>query len=436
MRNSLATLYSTPYKKQSNINVGAVNTLDQYLQAATRDNTRRSYQAAVEHFETQFGGVLPTTSTEICRYLAKYAVTLSFNTLKQRLSGLSAWHRQQGFADPTKSPMVRKVLKGIRELHPAREKQAKPLQLDTLAQISHSLDASEALAIRVNDQPLLLRTCRDRALVLVGFWRGFRGDELCRMEVEHISLATNEGMQIYLRRSKADRSNRGEIYRLPALARLCPVRALERYLEISGLSQGPVFRGISRWGHVSQTALAAKSIIPLLRQIFSQAGLIDADHYSAHSLRRGFATWAGQSGWSLKALMEYVGWKDLNSAMRYIDSPDPFLQSVEVVELQSISALMATHELELHYSLQRYHKNSRDPVKVRQKIDRFCLKPLQAECIDETNHRYRLTLATQDEAQLDERIDDLLATLYHMAQDHQCMIEITLTEPATGRYWD
>ncbi|MDB5763584.1 MAG: recombinase [Herminiimonas sp.] len=23
-------------------------------------------------------------------------------------------------------------------------------------------------------------------------------------------------------------------------------------------------------------------------------------------------------------LMEYVGWKNINSAMRYIDSPDPF----------------------------------------------------------------------------------------------------------------
>jgi len=30
--------------------------LDRYLQAATRDNTRRSYRAAVEHFETVWGG--------------------------------------------------------------------------------------------------------------------------------------------------------------------------------------------------------------------------------------------------------------------------------------------------------------------------------------------------------------------------------------------
>ncbi len=62
--------------------------------------------------------------------------------------------------------------------------------------------------------------------------------------------------------------------------------------------------------------------------------------------------------------MEYVGWKDLNSAMRYMDSPVPFLPvtptEVEPAPVQTLS----THELELRYSLQRDHKNSRDPVKV------------------------------------------------------------------------
>uniref|UniRef100_UPI0026EDB602 tyrosine-type recombinase/integrase n=1 Tax=Pseudomonas aeruginosa TaxID=287 RepID=UPI0026EDB602 len=41
--------------------------------------------------------------------------------------------------------------------------------------------------------------------------------------------------------------------------------------------------------------------------------------YTSHSLRRGFATWATANGWDIKALMTYVGWKDIKSAMRYID---------------------------------------------------------------------------------------------------------------------
>ncbi|WP_282876953.1 hypothetical protein [Pseudomonas peli] len=39
--------------------------IERYLRAATRDNTRRSYQAAIEHFETHWGGFLPATA-EYC----------------------------------------------------------------------------------------------------------------------------------------------------------------------------------------------------------------------------------------------------------------------------------------------------------------------------------------------------------------------------------
>jgi integrase len=45
---------------------------------------------------------------------------------------------------------------------------------------------------------------------------------------------------------------------------------------------------------------------------------------SGHSLRRGFANWAMANGWDLKTLMEYVGWKNVQSAMRYVEAADPF----------------------------------------------------------------------------------------------------------------
>jgi len=43
-------------------------------------------------------------------------------------------------------------------------------------------------------------------------------------------------------------------------------------------------------------------------------------------LLRGFATWENTQGWDTKSLMECVGWKDVQSAMRYIEVPDPFYQ--------------------------------------------------------------------------------------------------------------
>ncbi|WP_159437794.1 tyrosine-type recombinase/integrase [Pseudomonas moorei] len=67
----------------------------------------------------------------------------------------------------------------------------------------------------------------------------------------------------------------------------------------------------------------ANSLIPLVRRIFNRAG-VSGDLYTSHSLRRGFATWAAANGWDIEALMAYVGWKDMKSAMRYIDTADFF----------------------------------------------------------------------------------------------------------------
>lgn len=51
---------------------------------------------------------------------------------------------------------------------------------------------------------------------------------------------------------------------------------------------------------------------------------LTADQYSSHSLRCSFANWATSNGRDLKTLMEYVGWKDVHSAMCYVDGGDPF----------------------------------------------------------------------------------------------------------------
>jgi integrase len=66
------------------------------------------------------------------------------------------------------------------------------------------------------------------------------------------------------------------------------------------------------------------SLIPVLRNMLRSAGIASTELYSGHSLRRGFATWAATSGWDMKTLMQYVGWKDVKSVMRYIDVADPF----------------------------------------------------------------------------------------------------------------
>jgi len=299
---------------------------DRYIQAATRENTRQSYRSAIEHYEVSWGGFLPATADNIANYIADHAESHALSTLRQRLSALAQWHIGQGFPDPTKAPIVKKVLKGIGELHPVSEKRARPLQLHELEALICWIEQRQKQALCDGDGPALLTQSRNKALVLIGFWRAFRSDELCHLLIENITVTPGEGMEIFLPSSKSDRQSRGVVFKAPALSRLCPVDAYLDWINNAGLSEGPVFRRINQKGAMGEKALHPGSIITLLRQMFSQAEIPEPETYSSHSLRRGFASWANENQWDIKSLMEYVGWKDLHSAMRYIDVPDPFSQ--------------------------------------------------------------------------------------------------------------
>ena len=326
--------------------------IDHYLQAATKDNTRRSYQFAVEHYEIAWGGFLPATADSIARYLADQAEILSINTLKQRLAALARWHQDQGFPDPTKAPVVKQVLKGIRAVHPHQEKQAQPLQIIDLEKIVAYLDKEIK---NTSQRSELLPLYRDKALLLLGFWRAFRSDELTRLRVDNITIKPGVGMEMFLPQTKTDRNNQGTTYQVPALSRLCPVHAYQDWIGLALFTEGPVFCGIDQWGNISETAMHPSSIIPLLRELMQKAGLTNAQSYSSHSLRRGFASWANANGWDLKSLMQYVGWKDTKSALRYIETQGLSVQQ----RIESALSQTAT-EPDAPYEITRQNNDSQN----------------------------------------------------------------------------
>jgi integrase len=263
-----------------------------YVAAVQHANTRRSYAAGVRHFEESWGGVLPASPQQVADYLADHAATLSLNTLRSRLTALASWHAEQGFVDPTRSELVRQTLKGIQSVHPVMEKRAAPLQLTEVAKVVAWLQEAIAAAEARQDQLVALRHQRDLALLLLGFWRGFRVDELVHLRTEHLTVVPGEGLTLFLPRTKGDRPMAGTTYRLPALSRWCPVTAVLTWLKAADLHEGPVFRRISRWGHVGPQALHGNSVVPMLRRLFADAGVAQPEMYSGHSLRRGFAGWA------------------------------------------------------------------------------------------------------------------------------------------------
>lgn len=271
--------------------------IERYLRAATRDNTRRSYQAAIEHFESHWGGFLPATAESIARYLADHADQHAVSTLRQRLAALSQWHVAQGFPDPTKAPLVRQVLRGIRTLHPTPPKQAAPLLLQHLQTAVTCFEEEARQAREHHDLAALRRARRDSALLLLGFWRGFRGDELARLRIEHIQAQAGVGITLFLPRSKGDREALGVQHRTPALKALCPVTAYLQWLEVAGIAHGPVFRKLDRWGNLGDNALNSNSLVGLLRRMLERAGVLSGAVYrplaTAWLRHLGHGQWLG-----------------------------------------------------------------------------------------------------------------------------------------------
>lgn len=427
--------------------------VDLYLSAAERANTRRGYDSAIRHFEVEWGGLLPSTVENVAKYLAEYAETLAMNTLKHRLAALSRWHQDHGFIDPTKDTKIRQLLKGIRAVHPAQEKRAKPLELEILQRLCDWLTDAESAAAARGDTAGVLRRARDRALLLLGFWRGFRADELASLRIEFIEITIGEGLTCFLPRSKGDRQLEGRRYACPALSRLCAVEAVEHWLTLSGLKEGPLYRKINRWGHLADTGLSPGSIIPMLRKLLAQAGIANADAFSSHSLRRGFANWARLSGWDIRELMNYVGWVDVKAAMRYLDGADESLQErfehgidrvlpnpdgtthqKSVPKSSPVPEITHT-SIEVTLQLSPYSGNSGKRPALRD-MTGICLARFQARQIDSEGCLYRLSVPSPAPEVLDDHLYALLDELHQIAEARQCFLEAVCRDPASGKHWD
>lgn len=180
-----------------------------------------------------------------------------------------------------------------------------------------------------------------RQVPAAGVLGGFRGDEMARLQAQFVTVAPGADMLCYLPRTKTDHRPARRPHVLYPVSRLCPIDAYLDWVTTAQIQPGPVYRAIDRWGHIRDTGLHVDSVVPLLRAMLEAPGVDYPERYTGHSLRRGFASWASSNGWGVKELMEYFGWKDPKSAIRYIEARDPFAQRRIEAGLSTRPARMA-----------------------------------------------------------------------------------------------
>ncbi|MCF8567735.1 site-specific integrase [Alicyclobacillus tolerans] len=290
-----------------------------YLDQSKADNTKKSYSADWAHFQTwcleRGFDSLPTTSQVIARYLADMAGQLKVSTLQRRLAAINAMHRERGLASfSTRQEPLHSVWSGIVRKHGTAPSQKAPTLMDDIRAM-------------VNTLPNGILGERDRALLLVGFAGAMRRSELVGLNVEDIEFV-REGLRVTIRKSKTDQEGQGHVIAIPYGSHIdtCPVRSLQAWLEVSNISEGPLFRPVNRHGQVSTQRLSDHAVAKIVKRAAEAAGL-DASKFSGHSLRAGHATSAAQAGVQERIIMRQTRHRSIEMVRRYIREGDMFREN-------------------------------------------------------------------------------------------------------------
>ncbi len=292
--------------------IAPLPSLDQvreFIRASKAENTLRGYQSDWRNFcawcESRGLCPLPAAPETVAAYIAECAGRLKVGSIQRRLNAIAEAHKAVGLESPTHNALVRNTLKGIRRtLGTAATQKAPTLTADIRAM----LDAT--------DEGLIGQ--RDRALILLGFAGAFRRSELVGLDVEDCAFG-KDGLTVTLRRSKTDQQGVGRKIGIPygSNPETCPVRTAQTWLELAGLSAGPLFRSINRHGRVRPGRLSGIDVARVVKKLADRAGL-DAAKYAGHSLRAGHATSAAIAGASERSIMNQTGHRSVKMVRRYI----------------------------------------------------------------------------------------------------------------------
>ena len=103
----------------------------------------------------------------------------------------------------------------------------------------------------------------------------------------------------------------------------CPVKNLKKWLELSKIKSGPIFRRFAKGLKVTNNRLSDQSVVLLIKNYLNLAG-IENTNYSGHSLRSGFATSTAELGAEERSIMAMTGHKTTQMVRRYIQEANLF----------------------------------------------------------------------------------------------------------------
>ncbi len=243
------------------------------------------------------------------------------STVRRRLSSwstLTGWRNLKGKFN---APGLRQALKLATRAsaRPRGRKSPKAVTADVLAALLQACAGERLVDVR------------DRALLLTAFASGgrrrsevasLRLEQLVEQDPVPVDPKDLDGaklpcLEIRLARTKTTEADDDKSVLL--IGR--PVLALQEWLERAGITEGAIFRGIDRWGHLERKTLTPQSVNLILKRRIAKAGL-DPNLFSAHGLRSGYLTETGRRGIPLPEAMQQSQHKSVNQAARYYNDAE------------------------------------------------------------------------------------------------------------------
>ena len=290
------------------------------LKSSKANNTIRAYKSDFNDFglfcaKNGFKS-LPSDPKIVSLYLTYLSTKdAKISTLKRRLVSIGVIHKLKGYYLDTKHPSIIENIMGIKRRKGSIQLSKKPILISSLKKIINVIDYQNKKEIK---------KLRDRSIILIGFSGGFRRNEIVSLDYDDLDFVP-EGLKINLRRSKTDQFGEGFTKALPYFdnTQYCPVLSLKKWIEISKITSGAVFRRFSKGSKLSENRLTDQTVALLIKEYLNLAG-IDSKNYSGHSLRSGFATSAAESGAEERSIMAMTGHKSTEMVRRYIKEANLF----------------------------------------------------------------------------------------------------------------
>ena len=290
------------------------------LKSSKANNTVRAYKSDFKDFglfcaKNGFKS-LPTEPKIISLYLTYLSTKdTKISTLKRRLVSIGVIHKFNGHYLDTKHPAIIENIIGIKRRKGNNQKGKKPILIKDLKILIDVIDQQKNKVIK---------KLRDRSIILIGFSGGFRRNEIVSLDYDDLDFVT-EGLKINLRRSKTDQFGEGMVKALPYFdnSQYCPVVSLKKWIDISKINSGSLFRRFSKGSKLSMNRLSDQTVALLIKEYLKLTG-IDSKNYSGHSLRSGFATSAAEAGVEERNIMAMTGHKSTEMVRRYIKEANLF----------------------------------------------------------------------------------------------------------------